>query len=277
MLARALAVSVLAAPFTLAGAPAPAQSAGTGYEKLIAERAPALVNIKFTMKVESEEQESEVPGVIIERTGLVLTSNDNLRGLGARFGQRGATASNMKVMIGADTEGVEACVVARDSELGLAWVQITSPAEGGYPFVDFAQGAQASAGQPVMVLSQLSKFFDRAHTVTEGVVSCVTLRPRKMLIPSLALATADWGVPVFDAEGRAVGMLTILLPETEELVAVPGGPGEILKNIPGGKLVLPADEVAAATKRAKEAIASGQGEPEPAPEPAPAIEPATPK
>jgi len=283
MTARLLAALALSCGLLVTGA-ARAQGGATPYEKLITQHASAMVNIKFTSKMDSNEEEGEIPGVMIEKTGLVLTSNDSLRGVSARFGAPAATATNMKVLVGEDTEGVDAKIVARDSELGLAWVQIDKPAEAGYVFVDFGSGSQVRAGESIMVISQLSKFFDRAASVSEGVVSCVTAKPRKMMIPSLALATAEWGVPVFDAQAKPVGIMTIVLPEKEELEAIPGGPGEILKGIPGGKLILPADEVAAATKRAKEAAASGKGEPAteapkeaPKAEGAPVAAPAAPK
>ncbi|MCC6952393.1 MAG: trypsin-like peptidase domain-containing protein [Phycisphaerales bacterium] len=245
----------------MAAAPAMSQPAPTAYEVLATTHAKAMVNVKFTSKFGAEEEEGEVPGVIIDKGGLVLVSNDNLRGINARFGAPGAESANIKVLVGEDTEGVDAKVIARDSELGLAWVQIEKAAEGGYAFVDFEAGAESRAGERVMVISQLSKFFDRATVVTEGVVAGVTVRPRRTLIPSLELATTEWGVPVFDANAKPVGLMTIILPEKEELESMPGGPGEVLKGIPGGKIVLPAAEVAAATKRAREAAASGQGEP----------------
>jgi len=270
MVSRLLSAAIISSAMLVA-APALGQgSAPNAYEKLAAANSGALVNIKFILKAEGQEQEEETPGVIIEKDGLVLTSNVPFGGLAAKFGGPAVTPTNIKILIGDDTQGIDAKIIARDSELGLAWLKPDAPDAKGYSFVDFSKGVKPRAGDVVMVLSQLSKFFDRAGLVSEGRVAAITSKPRTLLIPSLALGATDFGVPAFDGEARPVGVFTIILPEREEIENAPGGMPEILNGIPGGKMILPADEVVAATKRAKELAASGAGEPAPAETPAPA-------
>ncbi len=267
MILRSAVALFLVAASTLSCAPvAMGQTTAASYEKLNAERAPAIVTVKFLLKVQNEEQEEETPGVMIEKGGLVLASNIAFGGLAARFGGEAVTPTDIKILIGDDTQGVEAKIIARDSEVGLAWVQIDKPAEAGYPFVDFAQSSSAKAGDTVMVVTHLGKFFDRAAIVNEGKIVATPAKPRKLMIPSVELAGADFGVPVFDSKAAPVGVLTVILPDQDELQATQGGMQQILKGISGGKMILPAEEVVAATKRAKETAASGKTEEAPAAE-----------
>ncbi len=271
MVSRMFCAVLVSSVLTLCGATALAQNANP-YEKLVTQHASAMVNIKFILKAEGQEQEEETPGVMIEKDGLVLSSNVAFGGLAAMFGGPAVQPADIKILIGEDTQGVEAKLIARDSELGLAWLRIDKPDANGYAFVDFSKGAPARTGDAIMALSQLGKFFDRASLVTEGRVACTTKKPRTLFIPSLTLAGTDFGVPAFDSEARPVGVFTIVLPEKEEIQSAPGGMQEILKGVAGGKMILPSEDVVAATKRAKETAASGAAEPAAA-----GAEPADPK
>lgn len=235
------------------------------YEKVATSRAPAIVTIKFILKVQNEDHEQETPGVMIESGGLVLASNLTFGGAAAKFGGETLTPSDIKVLVGDDTQGVEAKIIARDSDLQLIWIQIEKPATGGYAFVDFEKGATAKLGDSLWCVDRLGKFFDRAATVTQGEVIAVTARPRKLLIPSGGISAPDFGIPVFDASAAPVGVITVILPEKEEMDAAEGGLGQVMRGVPGFHMILPSEDVAAATKRAKEAAASGKGEPEPKP------------
>jgi S1-C subfamily serine protease len=266
-------------------APAPtAPAAPPALATMAKERSAALVTVKFILKSEEGENEAECPGVMVEESGVVLASNRNMGGF-APFGPN-LNPTNVKVLIGEDTQGVEASLIARDTELGLAWVKVKEP-KGPYARVDFSKGTSATIGEPLYAVSLLSKFFDRAPAVTEGTVAAVTTKPRALLVASLSLAGTEFGVPVFGAGGEPVGVMTLILPDQEELAGTPGGPQEIFRNVPGGKVILPSAAVLAATKRAQESPtempAETTGEPatkvEPAPGSpgAPATAPASPK
>src|SRR5689334_2989047 len=54
---------------------APISTEPSVLKKLVDDKAPAMVSIKFIMKGEQREAEEETTGVVIEPTGLVLTSN----------------------------------------------------------------------------------------------------------------------------------------------------------------------------------------------------------
>src|ERR1700754_3835669 len=78
-------------------------------QKVLDKVAPALVNVKYIVKFGDTEREVEISGVMIEPNGLVLCP-----GRGVARGR--ATATNLKILAGEDEDGVEAKILARDSE-----------------------------------------------------------------------------------------------------------------------------------------------------------------
>jgi len=251
-------------------APAPAQppSTSASLTKLVGEKAPAIVSLKFILKGEGGEQERDTTGVLIESGGLVLASNADFGGLASRFGQSVPTATDIKVLVGDDTQGVAAKIIARDTELGLAWVQVEAAPATPYAFVDFASASTPSIGDDIYRVSLMGKFFGRSPMVAKGHVGAIVTKPRKMFIPSIGLAGGGMGIPIFDVTGRAVGITTVILPDEEEMQ---GSMSDVEAAMQFGGMILPASEVVEATKRAKELVASGKGEPEPVAEP---VEPA---
>lgn len=228
-------------------------------------RAGSLVTLKFNLSMGQGEREMEASGVMIEKDGLILASNFPFGGLASRFGDMAPVAKDIKVLIGEDTVGVDATLIARDTELGLAWLKIKEP-KGEYSFVDFGQGSGPALGDNLYVVSLLGKFFDRAPSVTQGTVSSITSKPRKIYIPSLNLADTEFGMPVFDGKGNPVGVITMILPDKDE-APTPDKIAPLLGNV--SRMIIPAADVLEATKNAKLAAASA-----PAETPAPATEPA---
>ena len=62
---------------------------------------------------------------------------------------------------------------------------------------------------------------------------------------------------VADGDGKVVGIVTLILPDQDEL-STPGAAQELFRNVPGGKVILPASDVLSATKRAKETQAGAE-------------------
>jgi S1-C subfamily serine protease len=232
-----------------AATPAPSATEPNVLKKLVDDKAPAMVSIKFIMKGEGAEREEETTGVIIEATGLVLTSNNAFGGMMARFGGNAGTPTDIKVLVGDDNQGVKAKIIARDTELGLAWVQTDDQPSKPYPFVDFASGTDAKLGDPIYMVSLMGKFFDRAPMVAEAHVGAVVKKPRNLIIPSIGLAGGEFGIPVFDAAGKPVGISTLILPDQDEMEG--GDPRSALRGVTGG-MVLPSKDVVEATAKAKE-------------------------
>ena len=86
---------------------------------------PALVRVKVVISMESpwggdpEEQEMEVSGMLISADGQVLLTNSMMGGLYGMMGGIQVTPRDIKVLIGDDTEGLPATLVARDSDRDL--------------------------------------------------------------------------------------------------------------------------------------------------------------
>ncbi len=247
----------------------------------ITERAGVLVTVEFVLKVKmpgagaDREVEGETICPLIDPDGLVLCSNTELGGyvtLMAQMMGRGAgldvTAAprKIKVVPSGGGEGQSARLVARDSERDLAWLQIEdAPENRKRPFLDLSDHAELGVGDRFFRLRRLDDFFGSAPVVTEGVVAAVVEKPRKLLVPAEP-ASGGFGLPVFDAAGTLVGVTVIQMPAAEDQIGanLAGGMSFLssaakLQDMVGG-LILPAADVAKATRLARELAAEDEAE-----------------
>src|SRR5262249_3980883 len=133
----------------VAGPAREACAAEPDYETLLAERAPAIVTVKFVTKSSDWESSNDVLGTIVEPTGPGVTG---ARPWGGGTESRGAS---LKVLIGCDATENETILVARDGVLGLAYLQILSPPGGKpLPFIDLAKGVDPKVGQSLFGVSR---------------------------------------------------------------------------------------------------------------------------
>ncbi len=262
-------VGLLLAPLAIA------DPAANPYRR-IAERADVLVTVEFVLKVKmpgagaDREVEGETVCPLIDAGGLVLCSNTELGGyvsLMAQMMGRGpgfdvsAAPRKIKVVSGDGGEGLDGRLIARDSERDLAWVQIEGGAEAlKRPFLDLSDTAELGVGDRYFRLRRLDEFFGSVPVVTEGVVAAVVEKPRKLLVPSDA-TSGGFGLPVFDAGGALVGITVIQVPAAEDQIgtSLAGGISFLssaakLEDMVGG-LILPAADVAKATRLARELAA----------------------
>ncbi len=241
----------------------------TTYKMIMDNAGPALVTVKFVLKMDSGagmgDQEMETTGLLIDSKGLVVCSNLQMGGFYTMMSRGGppVTPSDVKVLIGDDTEGKKATVVTRDTDLDLAWIRLDEPSTTELKHVDLDKGSAADAGARIFMLQRMAKFFDRALQISEGKVSGITEKPRKLLSPSggMISARSDLGMPVFNSAGAVVGLVVLQIPDQESME------GDQTGDLGGGPMILSAADVAKATKRALEAAAAN-----PAPSPAPAAD-----
>ena len=243
-------------------------AAGVDLGKMLTDKGQALVTVKFVLKVSmpgmfggggDHESDTEITGVLIDPKGLVLCSNSQLGGfvsmmksmMGPMGSQMTATPTDLKVLIGDDTEGKEADLVARDTELDLAWVRLKTPSDQALPFVDFAKSSKIAVGDDVFALRRLGKFFARTAIISECRIGGVTQKPRELMIPATAL-NAAMGAPVFASDGQPAGIIVMQVPEAED-----GGenPMAMLGRMSGMQdmmsgFILPSAAIVKATQRA---------------------------
>ncbi len=223
------------------------------YAELLSDVSPALVTVKFVLKLEGQfgkrEGEVEITGLMIDPSGMVLCANSKL-GMPRMRGIGSATPTNIKVLIGEDTEGMEAKVLARDTELDLAWVKIKEPGDRKFKSLDLQQSASVKPGERLLTIRRMAKFFDRSPTISEGRMAGRTPKPRDLIIPGGGI-DVEPGQAIFTPSGKLVGVVVLQLPDMEELESNPMAFMGMRSDLMNG-LILPTSEIVKATARAKE-------------------------
>lgn len=255
-LLAASAAILLAAPAAIAqdAQPKPSPTAA-----LADANSKSVVSIKMSLKYEGSfgehEQERELTGVIIDPSGLVLCSNSQSGGVPPSMQDRmsGVTVTprDIKVIIDNNDEGLDAKLIARDSELDLAWVKISDLKGAALSSIDLASAVTPALGDELVSVGRLSKYFDHAPILTFCRVAALVKKPRALVIPS---DMNDLGVPVFTAAGKLVGVTIVQLPEVDE-----DNDEDLrsqLRGLGASMVILPAADVAAATKHALETAAT---------------------
>ncbi|MFQ5590586.1 MAG: trypsin-like peptidase domain-containing protein [Phycisphaerae bacterium] len=261
----------------IAGGALPARAVeAADYAKLINDKAPALVTIKFVLKVSmgammgpEQESENEITAVMIDPKGVLLCSNTQLSGftgmmrrlMGSMGSEISARPLDLRVLIGDEAKEHEAELLARDSELDLAWVKIKEPGDRTFEHVDFATGTKLELGQEVVVVRRLDKFFARTPAVSHGRVGGITRKPRDLYIPTGEVVTA-LGLPVYTTDGRVAGFTVMQAPDEEDTEMNPMAVFSRLSSLQNimAAVVLPAADVAKATRRAMESAETESAE-----------------
>jgi hypothetical protein len=237
------------------------------FQKILKDHAETVVTVKLVLTIkggyvgpEGQEIEHEANALIIDPHGLVLTSSTELGGippaLRQMMGQMGAelsvVPSDIKVLVGDDTEGLEAELLARDSELDLAWVQIKDPGGRVLPAVDLSKSVEPKLGQPLLAVTRMSRYFDRAPVVEQVRIAGITSKPRRMYVPSVGIGDG-FCTPVYTTDGVLVGVTVLQVPDVGASASDPLSAASLMGDLESmmGGFILPAADVRAATKRAQ--------------------------
>ncbi len=286
------AVIAAAVCLVLRASPAPAAPRPLSYEELLTRVAPAIVSVKVVLKTEfnmgdaMQEQESvlDALGAVVDPDGLILLWNSQLSatrlmdavrqmGEGEDFKLK-MTPTDFRVTIAGGGAEYRAFLAASDSELDLAFLQLEAKPDRPLASIELGRSAQTRVGDTVLGVSRLSPAFDRAAFIETGRIAGRISKPAKAFI--LDASPALLGLPVFDLEGRAVGVVATVLSRVSEPAAMGGdmmsyfalGRGR-MENGPLGVFLLPAERVkelvAAAHLRAQELLAERVAAPAKAP------------
>lgn len=255
--------------------PPNASASDNPFDRLPAEFSQAVVTVHYLSQINmpgvNQEVDREVSCLMIESGGLVLCSSSEMGGyfrvmarlLGRSSGPISSRPRDLRISIPGMEEEWSGKLIARDSDRDLAWLVLEDvPEETTFKFVDFSRSIKPEVGSRAFVLRRLDKFFGSKATVTEFSVSALLERPRSLFLASRPLGFL--GMPAFDRDGAAIGILVAQVPREGE-----GDPALQSRGLPGqagpvddmiGSLILPASEVLKATRLAKETWAADQTE-----------------
>jgi len=205
----------------LLAAPVVAADDEAAIDALFKDRAPSIVCVKFVLTIsfnmggenQKREQNSEVRGVMIDPSGLVMLANDHLgavpqralAAIRARGGTIEATPSAVKVLFGNEAKEHDAVIVARDSNLNIAFVQILDLEKREVTCVDLAKPAEAKIGSALLGVTRMGRGFDCAPRFGRVLITGRVEKPRAMW--AVASNFDGLGLPVFDTAGGVVGVL----------------------------------------------------------------------
>ena len=222
---RGLLVGILATAALLAGpvAAAPGRGAPDSFADLAEKLTPAVVNISSAQRARGGRASGELAplqrkfnqpavslgsGFIIDPEGIVVTNNHVID-----------NAENITVTLW-DGREISAVVKGRDRETDLAVLQL----EGGgrFPYVEFGDSDAARVGDWVIAIGNP---FGLGGTVTVGIVSA---RNRDInsgqyddfIQTDAAINRGNSGGPLFDMDGKVVGVNTAIYSQTGGSVGV---------------------------------------------------------
>lgn len=256
----------------LATLAAPARAAD--WPALVDRLAPAVVNLKISLKAEAEgggepeETTQEVQGVVVDPGGLVLVWNshfsvnrflDLFAELGGGEFKMKVTPTDIKVYLNGDPKEHRGFLAAADSDLDLAFVQLEEPPATPLVAVDFSQPGVVRAGDEIAAISRLTSAFDRVPYFDVVRIGGEIRKPRPAWVVTGGNAT-QLGMPYFASDGRPAGVLvTVMSRAKTDSLSNPAGLMADLLSLgrgqvevgPLGIFLLPADRIRPVVARAK--------------------------
>ena len=195
---RPLRIAAVAALLATAGSSPRAASADeVTLAQHLEQKAPTIVTVKYVETSADGDDTGQVPGVLVDPSGLVMLSADRVP----------AKSSSLKVLFGSDPTENDAVLVARDTLTGLAYLEVLEPPGGKpLPFVDFSKGAEPGIGQSLFGITRLSRGFDFAPIVLRLYVTARLETPR--VLYDFEGDFRERGLPVYDLQGRPVGVVS---------------------------------------------------------------------
>ena len=205
---------------------------GADLAGLLDKAAPAIVTVKVVIKTEfsmmgqaqNEESRSELQGVVVDETGLVMISNAEISADRVKEALSGnpmmgnvdltMTPTDFKVIFGNEEDEYDAFLVAKDTKLDLAFLQVEELTDRTLTAISFAEGTKLAVGDTVVAIGRLKKGFDYAPFAATARVSGSIRKPRKAWIIDGNIGS--YGLPIFSSSGDVIGVLITLAPTTTD-------------------------------------------------------------
>jgi hypothetical protein len=186
---------------------------------LAAKYKPSLVTLSLIVKISSgsyaDQSEMEAEGVLLDGTGLVVTTNNAVDPMAAYADESAAATlssrvTSVKILTAAGVE-IPAKVVLRDKDLNLAFIRPLKKPDVKLSGVSLQNGGGAQLGEPIYLLGRLGKTGNRSlEAKCERVVS-VMEKPRRLY--ALDAYNAIYvGNVAFNEMGQPLGILTLRVP-----------------------------------------------------------------
>lgn len=198
-----------------------AQAPANRYKELVQKVSPSIVTVRAVVKVEvshegqsnTDEAKFSQRGTIITPDGLVLVSGVLLTSEGfkqlvgldeEKDVEVKLTPQSFKVIIGQESQEYEATLVATDSQLGIAFLQIKDLGDRTLPSVQFKE-TPLEIGNEVYCVTRMPKGYDFSPYFIRLEVVAEVAKPRRVSL--LNRSTEELGLPVFSGDGSAVGVI----------------------------------------------------------------------
>ncbi|MBI2841515.1 MAG: hypothetical protein HYX75_24630 [Acidobacteria bacterium] len=254
----------LAAVFLLAGAAAAQPQELKAKAREVLERyQDAVVNVKIALKLksmrngqqmQSQDQQLEVAGTIIDPSGLLVVAESETDPGGMMKAMSGGRMQGLDIesevgevkIILKDGKEIAGRLVMRDKDLDLAFI---APMEKGLTFTHVAleKGKGPELFDDILLLGRLGRNLDRAPSVTADKIRAIVKKPRTFYVcaDTLAALTGGFGCPAFDAQGKPIGLLVM---RRGPAISASGGLSSAFSSMT--PVVLPCEDIAEVARQA---------------------------
>jgi len=191
---------------------------------LLAKYGKAIVTIRVTSKQtmsmggdsHAREKQSEIKGTVISAAGLTVAAlssldpSSKLRSMmGGKLGgdmNFESQVQDLKLVVDKTTE-VPAEVILRDPDLDLVLLKPKEKQAEAMSFIDFGNSVVPKLLEQCVLLARLDAIGDYELGLMTGEIQAIVEKPRTFYIQSGELHSGGTGLPVFNGEGKVVGLV----------------------------------------------------------------------
>jgi S1-C subfamily serine protease len=201
-------------------------------KKILEKHKDSIVSVRLVVKIKNfiegrpvgeGEREVHVNGFTVHPSGITVISSsatDPTTAFQSPMAKKGqlkneVTVVDAKIILSDGTE-VPASIVLKDKDLDIAFVK-PDKAGSGLPYLKLVKTSTPEVCDPVILISRLDAQTGREPFVVQTAISSIVKKPRTHYRTMYML---DPGLPVFDAEGRCIGVSAISTTGGEALQAL---------------------------------------------------------
>jgi hypothetical protein len=168
----------------------------------------AVVAVRLVVKTGRLEQQLEVAGTMLTPEGLTVISDFTSNPSGLFMGDGGRSETTDVKLLLKDGRELPARFVLRDRDLDLAFIM---PREKDLKLahVNLEKRTPPEILDDLIFLRRLGRNLNREANLILGRVESVVKKPRTFIVPDLVNGLQNLGCPVFDAEGKPVGIVLV--------------------------------------------------------------------